>query len=489
MTVLLLLITKLAEYFAYGYAVLLVIGIAMVIWLIAKDENPAYKLAWVVPITLFPIFGGVLYIIFGNKNMPRSVILKLKKIMRMTDRRKASSTAFSELREQDERYANISAFITKTTGCEVWKNTQAEYFPLGEQMWASMLVELEKAQEFIFMEFFIVEEGEMWAPIYEILCRKAKQGVDIRFMYDDMGSLTTVTPKFKQRLKEAGIQCIVFNPVKPHLNSMLNYRDHRKIIVIDGKVGYCGGINIADEYINKYEKHGHWKDTGVLLRGSAVYNLTEMFLSLWNFSDPETPDSNLQMERFFPADNCNPGDGYIQAFGDTPLDNINTSEDTYMQIINRANRYVYIATPYLILDNEMVTALQIAARSGVDVRILVPHIPDKWFVHETTQSFYQTLLDAGVHIYEYTPGFIHAKMYVSDDNIAIVGTANMDFRSFYLHFECGVCFYYSSVVEKVRDDFLETLKVSQKIPKNYKRTVPLHKRMLRAFLRMFAPMM
>ena len=303
-------------------------------------------------------------------------------------------------------------------------------------------------------------------------------------MYDDLGSIMTLPVNYDVQLRNAGIQCAVFNPFKPRLNATMNYRDHRKITVIDGNVGFCGGINIADEYINAYEKHGHWKDTGVLLRGDAVWNLTAMFLSLWNFTSP----TDKPFEQYRPTIHCE-SDGYVQPFGDSPLDHINVSEETYMQIINRATRYVYITTPYLILDNEMITALQVAARSGVDVRIVTPHVPDKWLVHQTTQSFYQVLLDAGVRIYEYTPGFVHAKMYVSDDTVAIVGTANMDYRSFYLHFECGVCFFRSSVVQDVRADIEHLLTQCFEIPKDYIRHVRLWKRIVRAFLRLFSPMM
>ena len=274
----------------------------------------------------------------------------------------------------------------------------------------------------------------------------------------------------------------------------MKYRDHRKITVIDGNVGFCGGINIADEYINAYEKYGHWKDTGVMLQGDAVWNLTAMFLALWNFTRPADAEfqqfrpTDAEFQRFRPTLSV-PGDGYVQPFGDSPLDHINVCEDCYMHIINRATRYVYITTPYLILDNEMITALQSAARSGIDVRIITPHVPDKWLVQQATKSFYGPLLKAGVRIYEYTPGFVHAKMYVSDDCVAVVGTANMDYRSFYLHFECGVCFFNNSVVHEVKKDILDTMEQCSEIPKDYPYQVRLWKRILRAFLRLFSPLM
>lgn len=483
--ILVLLVLFLSDYFTIVYGILSLLSICIAVWLVSKNENPSYKLAWIIPIMLFPLFGGVFYLMFGNQSMPKKLVDRIREAEKNEHRvAPPDEPCAGELNTNDPQLGLISNYITRTTGSPVWKNTQAEYLPIGETMWARLREELPKAKRFIFMEYFILEEGEMWEPIFEILKQKAAEGVEIRFMYDDLGSIMTLPVNYDVKLRNAGIQCAVFNPFKPHLNATMNYRDHRKITVIDGNVGFCGGINIADEYINAYDKHGHWKDTGVLLRGDAVWNLTAMFLSLWNFTSP----TDKLFEQYRPTMHYE-SDGYVQPFGDSPLDHINVSEETYMQIISRATRYVYITTPYLILDNEMITALQVAARSGVDVRIVTPHVPDKWLVHQTTQSFYQVLLDAGVRIYEYTPGFVHAKMYVSDDTVAIVGTANMDYRSFYLHFECGVCFFRSSVVQDVRADIEHTLTQCFEIPKDYIRHVRLWKRIVRAFLRLFSPMM
>lgn len=487
MIFLVLSVLFLADNIAWLYGVLLALSLTIVIWLVGKEENPSYKLAWVILIMSLPVFGGLFYLVFGNKSMPRKLARRIGAAD--TAERKMYLVAREnreKLSQQLPRLAPVSCFLENTTGAPLWHNTQSEYFSIGEEMWPRMVEELKKAQRFIFMEYFILEEGKMWTPIFEILKHKAAQGLDIRFMYDDIGSIQTLPNHYDEVLRAAGIKCLVFNPFRPHLNSTMNYRDHRKITVIDGNVGFCGGINIADEYINDYEKHGHWKDTGVLLRGDAVWNLTVMFLSLWNFSAPAPTD--LEFAQYRPTLSV-PGDGYVQPFGDSPLDRINVCEDVYMHIINRATRYVYITTPYLILDNEMVTTLQTAARSGVDIRIITPHVPDKWLVHQATQSFYNALLKAGVRIYEYTPGFVHAKMYVSDDCMAVVGTANMDYRSFYLHFECGVCFYNNSVVHEVKEDILRTMDLSSEIPRDYQSRVKLWKRILRAFLRLFSPLM
>lgn len=473
------------EHFAWVYGMLSVLSISIVVWLVGKEENPSYKLAWVILIMAVPIFGGLFYLVFGNKSMPAKLSRRIRQAEQ--DERETyhpNAKNLDRLSGWLPAMVPLARFIQNVTYAPLCENTQAAFYPIGEKMWAAMLEELEKAHRFIFMEYFIVEEGEMWAPIFDILRRKAKAGVEVRFMYDDIGSIQTLPSGFPEKLRQAGIRCVVFNPFRPHLNSVMNYRDHRKITVIDGNTGFCGGINIADEYINTYQKHGHWKDTGVMLRGEAVWNLTAMFLGLWNFSVPTDTD----FVRYRPTE-AYPSDGFIQPFGDSPLDRINVCEDVYLQIINRASRYVYITTPYLILDNEMVTALQAASRSGVDVRIITPHIPDKWLVHQTTQSFYGVLLEAGVRIFEYQPGFVHAKMYVSDDSVAVVGTANMDYRSFYLHFECGVCFYTSSVIADVKRDFLDTQDLSNEIPKDYRSRVKFYKRIIRAFLRLFSPMM
>ena len=476
-------IIKLADYFTIIYAILTVLGIAIVVWLVSKDENPSYKLAWVILVMALPIFGGLFYLMFGNKNMPKQLLERIRASEQIEKELfTPSDSLLPKLESHHDQLVSMARFIQNTTGAPIYQYTRSEYLPLGEIMWQRMLEELQKAERFIFMEYFILQEGEMWTPILAILKEKAAKGLDVRFMYDDLGSIQTISRGYHKQLEEWGIKSVLFNPFKPHLNSVMNYRDHRKILVIDGNVGFCGGINIADEYINAYEKHGHWKDTGVLLKGEGVWPLTAMFLSLWNFSRSTDTD----FEPFRPTLRRE-SDGYVQAFGDSPLDHINVSEESYMQIINRATRYVYITTPYLILDHEMITALQMAARSGVDVRIITPHVPDKWLVHETTRSFYRPLLKTGIRIYEYTPGFVHAKMYVADDKVAIVGTANMDFRSFYLHFECGVCFYQSSVVSDVRDDMLQMLdQCTEVFATDY---VSIWRRLVRALLRLFSPMM
>lgn len=307
-------------------------------------------------------------------------------------------------------------------------------------------------------------------------------------MYDDAGCITTLPQDYYLTLRRLGIQAKVFNPIKPRLAMQMNNRDHRKILVIDGKVGMTGGINLADEYINQKERFGHWKDCSVMIRGEAVWNLTLMFLQFWNYDEKEKDDVFSYKPDFKVFENIH-NDGYVQPYSDSPTDEENVGEYTHINMINSANRYVYATTPYLVIDNEMKTALLLAAKNGIDVRILVPHIPDKWYVFAVTRSNYKDLIEGGVKIYEYTPGFVHGKSFVVDDKMAIVGTVNMDYRSYYLHYECGVWFYRSKVVMDVKRDYLETLAKSHQVTLEECRQIRLPIRIMRAILNLFSPMM
>ena len=339
------------------------------------------------------------------------------------------------------------------------------------------------------MEYFIVNEGKMWDTILDIMVEKAASGVEVRMMYDDLGSISTLPGNYKKKLEDLGIKCTIFNPYRARLSVSLQNRDHRKITVIDGHTAFTGGCNLADEYINEYEKHGHWKDSAVMIKGPAVWNLTMLFLQSWNFFNPTDSDYSKYKR---PDDKMPPipnAKGFVQPYGDSPFNNELISEYVYMNFINTADRYLYITTPYLIVDNEMVTALILAAKSGVDVRIMTPHVPDKWYVHLISQSYYSTLIKYGVRVFEYTPGFIHAKTMVSDDIQCIVGTINMDFRSLYHHFECGVFMYETTAVAQVKNDFLDTQIHCTEITAQDCKNVPLAKRFLRGLLRFFAPLM
>ena len=396
-----------------------------------------------------------------------------------------------QLKEENPRAAHQAHYIQNKAFCPPCRHTFTEYLPSGEQKFERLKEELVKAKRYIFLEYFIIQEGIMWDTVLEILKEKVKQGVDVRVIYDDVGSLTTLPYHYERKL-EAGIACCVFNPFVPVLSARLNNRDHRKILVIDGYIGFTGGINLADEYINAYPKHGHWKDSAILLKGDAVWNLTVMFLSLWEYI--RGVDEDYDRYRPLPEELAavrvpDEQGGYVQPFADSPLDNEAVGESVYLNMINQAMDYVYITTPYLILDNEMITALGTAAKSGVDVRIITPHIADKWFVHAVTRANYEALVEDGVRIYEYTPGFIHAKTFASDDELGVVGTINLDYRSLYLHFECGTWLYRTPSVLAVKEDFLKTLEVCREITYEDCRKVSKLRLFGRAVLRVFAPLM
>jgi cardiolipin synthase len=350
------------------------------------------------------------------------------------------------------KYLNLS-------GCfPLYDRTQVTYFPLGENKFEAMLEELEKAKEYIFMEYFIIEEGYMWGRILDVLTRKAKEGVEIRVMYDGMCEMSTLPPDYWKLLEEQGIHARAFSPIVALLSTHYNYRDHRKILVIDGKVAFNGGVNLADEYINRSSPFGHWKDTAVMLRGRAAQSFTLMFLQMWN-TDEKAPDF---APAAIPAERAEAA-GYVMPYGDCPLDREKVGEMVYMDILNRATDYVHIMTPYLILDGELETALRFAAERGVDVRLIIPGVPDKKLAWALAKSHYRSLLASGVKIYEYTPGFVHAKVFVSDDSKAVVGTINLDYRSLYHHFECATYLYRTDCIQEIEEDFQQTLGKCRKV--------------------------
>ena len=462
------------------------ISVVMVVWLVRKEDNPAYKTAWIVIILTFPLFGGIFYLFWGNTPFNQSKLrhqfAPRRPRFNDSERQPASGQLCAEL----ARHAAKCRYIENITGMPAWTNTSAEYFSVGEDFYQSMLEELPKAKKFIFLEYFIIEPGLMWDSILEILTKKAAEGVDVRLIYDDAGTMGKLPSKYDRYLRSLGLRVVRFNQFIPTLNTYLNNRDHRKICVIDGEVSFMGGINLADEYINHVVRFGHWRDTGICMKGDATFNATMMFLQMWEYSTGEKIPADTSM--YCPSI-LQPGSGYIQPFGDSPLDRDNVGELVYMQMITNARRYVYITTPYLVLDNEMLTALSVAAKSGVDVRLIMPGIPDKKLVYMVTRSFYPQLFRAGVRLYEYRPGFLHAKMIVADDDIAVVGTMNMDFRSFYMHFECGTVFYANDVVQQVREDIEEIMAVSREIDEDWLRHVSWPTSIAASLLRLFAPML
>ena len=482
-------IAFLSSYFFYVYAFFWMLSLGVVIWLLSQKDNPSFKLAWTILILLLPVFGGLFYIICGVNRPTRKFARQMNDICKQTNPLMVQEPEIlEELEAQDKEIALQSHYIADYASYPVYKNTETEYLSPGEVKFERLQEELQKAKHYIFLEYFIIEEGIMWNSVLDILREKAAQGLDVRVMYDDIGSIQTLPYKYDEKLRKMGIKAKVFNPFTPSLSIKMNNRDHRKIVVIDGHTGFTGGINLADEYINAYPKHGHWKDASIMIRGEAVWNLTVMFLQAWNFQQREDQD----FEGFKPRihwDDEFPDDGYVQPYGDSPMDGETVGESVYMNIINHARDYVYINTPYLIVDNELNTCLSLAAKNGIDVRIVTPHIPDKWYVHLLTRAYYKQLIRAGVKIYEYTPGFIHSKTFVSDDVLATVGTINLDFRSLYMHFECGVWMYKSQAVMQVKKDYLETLEVCQPITLEDCNRINLAQRFIRGLLRLFAPLM
>lgn len=468
--------------------VLTLLSIVVCLYIVSRRDKGAYKLTWVFMILLFPVFGGLFYLMFRIQSAARRASRKSTRVADKTQKLLAlSGTAYKEVCSIAPEYAPQVSYLQKFAGFPIYSQSSTKYLTPGEKKFEYLLEELKKAEKYIFLEYFIIQEGVMWNAILDVLKEKVKQGVKVRLMYDDLGCFIMLPKDYRKQMERIGIECVVFNPFRPFLTTSQNNRDHRKIAVIDGKVAFTGGINLSDEYINAYEKHGHWKDASIMIEGKAAWSFTLMFLQMWELCTGMDEDYS----QYYPwhDQSCDtPADGFVQPYADSPMDNENVGEHVYLQIINNAKNYVYINTPYLIIDDSMISALCLAAKSGVDVRIVTPHRWDKWAVHMTTRSYYRELINAGVKIYEYSKGFIHSKTFVSDDTTATVGTTNLDFRSLYLHFECGVWMYGSKAVTEVRDDFLKTLKECQQINKEDCRC-SIFLRIFQEIMRLFAPLM
>ena len=349
-----------------------------------------------------------------------------------------------------------------------------------------MIIQLEKAEHFIFMEYFIITEGKMWGEILDILAKKVQEGVDVRVLYDGTCELSTLPHDYPKRMEKLGIKCKMFAPIKPFVSTHYNYRDHRKILSIDGKVAFNGGVNLADEYINEYVKYGHWKDTAVMVEGEAARSFTRMFLHMWNLDE-----KNVEFNPYLDVDitPCNEAKGFVMPYGDNPLDNDKVGEMVYIDILNRAQKYVYIMTPYLILDSDLENTLKYTAKRGVDVRIILPGIPDKFIPFSLALTHYKSLIEAGVKIYEYTPGFVHAKVFVSDDREGVVGTINLDYRSLYHHFECATYMYETDCIPDLKKDFLETQDKCRCMTVELAKKEPFKRRILGFLAKVAAPLM
>ncbi|MGN0326751.1 MAG: cardiolipin synthase [Lachnospiraceae bacterium] len=428
--------------------------ILMVLKLLNSGLDSTAKNTWLVVIMAFPVFGILLYLYTQSEIGHRAVKARVEHLIKQTKEAiPQCEETMERLKERDPGAAALVKYVNRSSCHPVFENTQVTYFPLGEAKWEEMLRQLEQAKEFIFMEYFIVDEGLMWGKVLDILSRKAQEGVDVRVMYDGTCEFSNLPHDYPKRLKKLGIKCKMFSPLVPLLSTHYNYRDHRKILVIDGNTAFNGGVNLADEYINHIEKFGHWKDTAVMLKGEAARSFTLMFLQMWNIDEKEAKFDGFLDRAVAAADKIR---GFVLPFGDCPLDEDKVGERVYMDILNRAADYVHIMTPYLILDGEMEAALKFAAERGVDVKLILPGIPDKKIPYALAKMHYASLLHSGVKIYEYTPGFVHAKVFVSDDKEAVVGTINLDYRSLYHHFECATWMYETPCIDRIEQDFEET---------------------------------
>lgn len=464
-----------------------IIALVAVIYLFGSQMNSAFKMPWLMIILSFPVLGVTLYLLVGHSGVNRVMRKHFEKIdAELMPYLVQQPEVMKALEDKDFAIANQARYIWQCAGYPVYQNTDVEFYAEAEEGFEAQKNALREAKEFIFMEYHAIEDAEAFGELKDILIEKSKQGVDVRLFYDDIGSIGFINTDFTKRMREVGIECRVFNPLIPVLSLFMNNRDHRKITVIDGKVGFTGGYNLANEYFNLTHPYGQWKDTGIRLEGDAVKSLTIMFLEMWNAMgkydesyEPYLKDYDYKAVQH----------GFIQPYADSPLDNELTGENVYLNIIKNAKHYVYFMTPYLIISDEMNRELTLAAKRGVDVRIITPGIPDKKAIYKVTRSYYPGLVREGVRIYEYTPGFCHAKQCVCDDEAATVGTINLDYRSLYHHFENGLFMYDCDAVQAVKMDFDNTLPQCEEVTEKYRSGRNSILRLGQAILRIFAPLL
>ena len=481
----------------------IVVAVMMTIILNSKG-NATVKMSWCFLVGVVPILGSVVYFVV-RYDWGYRLIQKLISYTEIESRKNLpeQEELLAEVKEKDIQTYHIAQYLRKTSGSMVSSNNQVTYFSIGEDMFDKMIEELEAAQEYIFLEYFMIAHGEMWNKILKILVKKAEEGVDVRLLYDGTCSVYLLPYKYPKYIEEMGIKCRMFSPPIPFVSTHYNNRDHRKIMVIDGNAAFTGGVNLCDEYINIHSPYGHWKDVGIMLKGDAVFDFTLMFLQMWSateskkIEDIQIPDmqkyltktsyligkktrENVQGTEFA---------GYVIPYGDNPVDDENVGKNVYIDVLNQAEKYVYIMTPYLILDGELMHAITFAAKRGVDVRIILPHIPDKWYAFVLAQSNYRVLLEAGVKVYEYTPGFIHAKVFVSDDERAIVGSMNLDYRSLYWHYECSAYLYQAPAIADIYRDFVNTQDMCEEVTYETVKKLSIFSKIAAFFLKIVAPLM
>ena len=449
----------LSEYAQWISRTGLALSVIMCLALIRQDSTvPEFKISWMILFMLMPVQSGLLYLLWGNKRPVFGLRRRLERAGQAMDpTRRPDPAAEEQLEKADPRAAMTAKYLHDYAPAPVCSGTAVKYYPDGQSMFADMLPALRSAEHSIYVESFIIGMGEMWGQIHEILRQKAAAGLDVRVIYDDAGCLSLLPHNYAEILQADGIRAFSFNRCVPMLNLVMNNRDHRKIMVIDGQIAFTGGVNLADEYINKIVRFGYWKDSGVRLDGPGAASLANIFLTFWK---AKYPDEDLDAGCDLPAAVPVETDCLVQPFADSPVDREAVAKNVYLELINQAQKRLYICTPYLILDNDLLSCLRLAAKRGVDVRIYTPGVPDKPTIYQLTRSYFPHLLRAGVKIYSYTPGFLHAKTWLVDDRIAAVGTVNLDYRSLYLHFENSVLLYGGAVLDDVRRDLAEIEKES-----------------------------
>ncbi len=485
------IVFALCYYVPYFYSLCIITSAACIIRIAASDDNPDYKIPWLIVVIFIPIAGFMLYFMFYSRKLKRRYIKRIKEVQ-CYNYGKDDEDVLSEIALDNVTAASQARMLKSISCSHVFKDSSGVHFSSGEAMWESMLSDLESAEDFILMEYFIIEEGVFWNSVLNVIKRKAASGVDVRVMYDDIGCMGTLPSNYNRILEKYGIKSAIFSKLRGSADSEFNNRSHRKILVIDGKIGYTGGVNIADEYVNKKARFGHWKDTAIRIEGEAVHELTKLFLMDFGLNSKGLPSLP---KNAYPECLPKSSSGYMIPFGDgpKPIYKHNVSKRAIQNMIASATDYVYITTPYLIIDNDLCADIERAALCGVDVRIVVPHIPDKKMVFAITRSFYNRLIDAGVKIYEYEPGFIHAKNYVVDGKYAIVGTVNLDYRSLVHHFENGIWMYRTDSIADIKSDIDETIEKSILITPGTKlngfTSRLIISRLIRAIVRIFAPML
>ena len=482
-----LLALKLTAYATWIAIAASIVALVIALRMFYRKTNAAVKISWIIVILSFPVLGVVAYLLLGRPDSTK----KMRERQAQIDKQlcavvKQDTEIIEDLEKISPAVANQMKYITGNALCPVCRNTDLQYYDNAADGFDAQIEAMKAARDFIFIEYHAIEESGDFGRMYEVLCEKVKEGVEVRVLYDDVGSFVFINTEFVKKCKADGIDCRVFNPIVPVLKLFMNNRDHRKIAVIDGKVGFTGGYNLADEYFNLTHPYGYWKDTGIRLEGDAVRSLTGIFLEMWNL----VKETDTDYERYLKKQVYQAGEsGFVQPYADSPLDYERVAENVYLNMINNATKYLYIVTPYMIITDEMVRSLTLAAKRSVDVRIVVPGIPDKKLTNQVTKSYYDALVEQGVEIYEYSPGFCHAKMCLCDDELAVVGTINFDYRSLYHHFEDGCLIYRCGIISQIKADFEKMFAESENVTEKVRTRDSKVIRMGQCVLRLIAPLL